>query len=212
VKSLKFTLVLLIVTLLLAGCSKAPSQPAKDRNNQQPVPVQSAPSENTAQKQAEEIFKQGLPAYYAGRQDEAIGFFDRAIAVDPNCYQAVSYKGAALAFKGQYPQAMPYLDKAIAMKPDYEEAHFNKAISLELMGRFEESLKKYDDAMAINPNDPWTYYGKASIYARQNKLSACLADLQKAIAIDPSVKEHARHEKDFNNVRNTPGFQQLMKN
>lgn len=169
-----------------------------------------ATGQTTAKKQALEVFRRGYEAYHAHRYDQAISFFDQAIKLDPNCYQALSFKGAALAFKGDYRQAMPWLDRAIKLNPDYEDAYFNKAISLELAGVYDQALQYYDRAAAVNPRDPWTYYGKASIYGRLKNVTACVDNLKKAIALDPTTKEHARTEPDFNNVRSAPAFAQLI--
>ncbi|WP_161485976.1 TPR end-of-group domain-containing protein [Desulfotomaculum copahuensis] len=161
-------------------------------------------------KEALDIYRQGYQAYAAHHYSESIGYFDRAINLDPACYQAYSYKGAALAFAGRYQQAMPLLDKAIMLNPHYEDAYFNKAISLELAGVYGQALIFYDQALEVNARDPWAYYGKASIYGRLRDVDACVKNLKQAIAIDPSTREHAKTEADFNNVRNAPAFQQLV--
>lgn len=165
------------------------------------------PDEKT---RALDIYHQGYRAYAAHHYSESISYFDRAIKLDPACYQAYSYKGAALAFQGRYQQAMPFLDQAIKLNPQYEDAFFNKAISLELAGVYGQALDYYNRALGVNGRDPWAYYGKASIYGRLKDVDACVANLKQAIALDPSTREHAKTEADFSNVRNAPAFQQLV--
>ncbi|HHW42699.1 MAG TPA: tetratricopeptide repeat protein [Desulfotomaculum sp.] len=189
----------------------APAAGSKNtpRAEQAPEPPRE-PAMTEAGSKAMEIFEQGLQAYNSRRFDEAVGYFDRALQLDPNCYPALSYKGAALAFKGDYRGAVQLLDRAIALKTDCDGAYFNKALALELAGKYDQALDCYDRALAINPRNPWSYYGKASIYGRLKNVGACVENLQKAIDIDPSTREHARTEADFNNVRNAPEFQRLV--
>lgn len=182
------------------GAAETPGQQVKE----------AAPAQDPAKEKALQLFWQGYAAYKDRRYDEAIKIFDQAIATDPGCYQAYSYKGAALAFKGDYRQALAALDRAIALKPDYEDAYFNKAISLELAGSYDEALANYDRALAINPQNPWSYYGKASIYGRLKNVPLCVENLKRAIELDPRTKEHAKTEADFNPVRNAPEFRKLV--
>ncbi|WP_051276188.1 TPR end-of-group domain-containing protein [Desulfovirgula thermocuniculi] len=171
---------------------------------------ETAPAQDPAKEKALQLFWQGYAAYKARRYDEAIKIFDQAIAIDPACHQAYSYKGAALAFKGDYRQAISALDRAIALKPDYEDAYFNKALTYELAGSYEEALANYDRALALNPTNPWSYYGKASIYGRLKNVPLCVENLKRAIELDPRTKEHAKTEADFNPVKNAPEFRKLV--
>ena len=50
---------------------------------------------------------------------EAIQYFDKALAIDPNYVIALNGKGNALNNLGNYTQAVQYYDKALAIDPNY---------------------------------------------------------------------------------------------
>ncbi|SJT83751.1 Uncharacterised protein [Clostridioides difficile] len=58
----------------------------------------------------------------------------------------------------------------------------------------------------------WTYYGIASIYGRRGDVQNTVKYLSKAIEIDEVVKKEARDEADFNPVRDSKEFKDLINN
>jgi len=156
------------------------------------------------------LYKQGLKLYYERKFQSALDLFNRALAVDPDCYQALNAKGATYAFLGRYDEGIALIRRAIDLQPNFEYAHFNLGLAYELAGRWNEAIAAYQSAIALNDRDEWAYYGIASIYGRQDNVSMVVKYLQKAIAIWSGVKGVARREHDFDPVRNDPRFQALL--
>lgn len=102
------------------------------------------------------------------------------------------------------------IDKALQIKQDYGYGRFNKALAYELYGHYDEALNWYDRALAVE-NYVWSYYGIASIYGRRGDVPNTVKYLKAAIDISAQVKNVAKEEEDFKNVRESKEFQALVK-
>lgn len=156
------------------------------------------------------FYENGLKLYYERNFTEALGLFDQALSIDPQCYEALNAKGAALAFQGHYDQGLALIQQALAINPSFVYANFNLGLANELAGRWEDSISAYQKALQLDNRDTWSYYGIASIYGRQGNVEKVLEYLKPAIELDKDVKEVARNEHDFAPVRQDPRFQDLI--
>jgi tetratricopeptide (TPR) repeat protein len=75
----------------------------------------------------------GVSLVSLGKNNEAITYFDKALAVKPDHVPSLNGKGAALANLGSYYEGIQYLDKALAINPNYAVALDNKNKILELL-------------------------------------------------------------------------------
>lgn len=163
----------------------------------------------------ERLYELGHAAYMNKDYDTAIRHFGSSLDLDNKHYKSLNGMGIALYFKGQYELGMAYMDRAIELNPDYVYAHFSKGLAYELISDFENAMVWYDKAIELAPGDPqnaWSYYGKARIYARTDDFSMCMENFKKAIEMNPSVKEAAKTEKDFDNVKDREEFNNLIIN
>jgi tetratricopeptide (TPR) repeat protein len=135
---------------------------------------------------------------------------NEVIKKDNKHYKSYNIKGVALAYNGSFEEGMKNIDKALEINPSYGYARFNKALTYELYGKYEEALKWYDKDLEVE-NYIWSYYGKASIYGRKGDVENTVKYLKIAIEMDKVVKEEARTERDFDNVRQSKEFQELTK-
>lgn len=168
------------------------------------------------QKKLEAKYQEGYEAFFSKKYRDAINIEDEVIKEDNKFYKAYNLKGiaqcyASYANSAGYDEGMKNIDKALELKPDYGYARFNKALAFELFGHYNEALDWYDKALEVENDYQWSYYGKASIYGRKGDVANSVKNLKLAIDLDPSVKEEAKKEQDFNNVRNSKEFQDLIK-
>ncbi|AJD31630.1 hypothetical protein AAGC94_17290 [Clostridium sporogenes] len=161
-------------------------------------------------KELENKCEKGRKLFFDKKYDEAIKIEDEVIKEDSNFYKAYNIKGIALCYSGNFQEGMKNIDKALDINPDYGYSRFNKALAYELYERFDEALKWYDKALDIEKYE-WSYYGKASIYGRRGDVKNTVECLKKAIEISPGVKEEAKHEEDFEPVKNSQEFKALIK-
>lgn len=159
-------------------------------------------------------YNQGKSMFFKRNYQEAIATETDVIEQDPSFYKAYNLRGIALCFSGHYQSGMQNINKALTLAPTYDYALFNKALALELYAHYNEALKVYHETIPIaRPNwKKWSYYGIAAIYGRRGDVKDTVEYLKQAIAMDPvRVKQVARTESDFDNVRSSPSFQALLK-
>lgn len=182
---------------------KAEEEEAKKKQEEEALKAQKL-------KALEEKYEKGYEAFNNRMYSEAIKIEDEVIKEDDKFYRAYNIKGIALCYFGNYQEGMKSIEKALELKSDYGYARFNKALALELYGKYDESLQWYDKALEVE-NFVWSHYGKASIYGRKGDVINTVKNLKLAIELNKDVIEEAKKERDFDKVRNSREFQDLIK-
>lgn len=165
---------------------------------------------NKENKKLEKTYEKAYKAFYDNKYIESINLANEVIKKDNRHYKSYNIKGIALAYNGSFEEGMKNINKALEINPSYGYARFNKALAYELYDKYEEALKWYDKNLEVE-NYIWSYYGKASIYGRKGDVENTIKYLKIAIEMDKVVKEEARTERDFDNVRQSKEFQRLIK-
>jgi tetratricopeptide (TPR) repeat protein len=113
-------------------------------------------------------------SYREGKYAEAIGFFDRAIAIDPSLAAAWHDRGVCLRELGRDGNALRSFATAVELAPDDEEFLFSSAGILRRTGilrgqqrHLEAAAKVFEHIVEINPNHAEAWNG----------LAGCMKDL-----------------------------------
>ncbi|MCH5138523.1 hypothetical protein JMF89_15130 [Clostridiaceae bacterium UIB06] len=161
-------------------------------------------------KKLEDKYQESTKSFGDKKYQDTINIADSIINEDPNFYKAYNIKGIALCYSNNYDEGMKNIDKALELKPNFGYARFNKALAYELHGAYDQSLQWYDKALEVE-NYIWSYYGKASIYGRRGDVENTIKYLKTAVDMSPDIKGIAREEEDFNPVKDSKEFQDLIK-
>jgi tetratricopeptide (TPR) repeat protein len=130
----------------------------------------------------EAMINLGMAFSYAGKGDQgnqwlhaAQGWFEKALASNPNNPAALNNMGNILRQQGKTDEALAAFRKALDLRPDYVEASINLSTVLRDLGRLEEALASCELALKHKPD---------SAGARIN-LGATLQDMSRhAEAVD----------------------------
>ena len=132
-------------------------EPAPDA----PPPVNTAqdPDRKEAGVFAAKAFSLMHQGFLSGSQDlvsEALRNVNKALDLDPDCYDALEYKTSILGRlpkedKSHCGEALACCERAIALKKDTSSMWFSKAGILEQLGRDEEALEAYEKSYALEP-------------------------------------------------------------
>jgi tetratricopeptide (TPR) repeat protein len=92
-----------------------------------------------------ELVKEGRKLNAAGRQDEALALYEKALAADPDLFDAHLAAGIALDLKGDYARARTHLEKAIERAPAgaAPQALTAMAVSYVFEGRTADAARYY---------------------------------------------------------------------
>ena len=149
--------------------------------------------------------------FFSSKQySDAIAKADEIISKDKEFYKAYNIKGIALCYSNNYEEGMKNIDKALGINSNFGYARFNKALAYELYGKYDDALNWYDKDLEIEKYI-WSYYGKASIYGRRGDVENTVKFLKIAVDMSPDIKSIAREEKDFDPVKDSSQFQDLIK-
>jgi tetratricopeptide (TPR) repeat protein len=120
-----------------------------------------------------------------GQHEDAIGCFDKALAIDLRCATAWTNKGLALIGLGRKGEAISCYDQALAIDPRFALAWNNKGLALAVLGRFEEALRCYNQALAIDPRFALAWDNKGLALAALGRFEEAISCYDHALAIDP---------------------------
>ncbi|NFG57339.1 hypothetical protein FC778_01045 [Clostridium botulinum] len=157
------------------------------------------------------LYNEAYNLFFSGEYDKSIEKSNEIISEFPSSAKGYNIRGIAKSYNESFESGMKDIDKALELDPKYGYAVFNKALTYELYGKLDEALLWYNKNLEIE-NYIWTYYGISSIYGRRGDVQNTVKYLSKAIELDEVVKKEAKDEADFNPVRESKEFQDLINN
>jgi len=142
------------------------------------------------------LYRQGIEAMRQPMSMDtvasALGWFDGALAVDPEYAAALAGK-CAMYVKGYdemddasfIAQAKSACATALALNPNLDIVHTALGDLYRSTGQWGEAEAAYQEALSIDPSNVESLTGLGNIYARQNRLDEAEASLRKAVDIHP---------------------------
>ena len=100
------------------------------------------------------LHKKGLELQNIGKQEEAIGYFDRAIKLQPSNADLLYDKAISLQKLFRFEDAITFYDKSLEIEPSFA-ALINKGLCLSnpSINRQHEAVICFEEAIRIEPND-----------------------------------------------------------
>jgi len=109
-------------------------------------------------------------------------------------------------------KALEYYNVYLEIKPNDADAYANMANNLIKLGKMDEGLALAEKSIKLDDKVHFGWYNKACALALLNNKKEALKALKKAIPIlGEPWKEYLKKDSDFDNIRNDPEFQALIK-
>tara|TARA_Y100001968_G_scaffold302759_1_gene316342 strand:+ start:629 stop:1918 length:1290 start_codon:yes stop_codon:yes gene_type:complete len=124
-----------------------------------------------------------------GKLKEAEIVTRKAIAINPNFYQAYYNLGTILVDLENLEEAELSTHKAIELNPDYAKAHSSLGSILKNLGKLKEAEISCRKAIEINPNYSKAYYNLGVVLKDLGKLKEAEISYRKAIKINPNYSQ-----------------------
>jgi tetratricopeptide (TPR) repeat protein len=131
----------------------------------------------------------GDALYNQEKYDEAIQYYDKALAIDPNLPNALNNKGAALDSLGKHDEAIMYYEKVLAVNSTDINTLYNRAFALAYLGRNEEALSIIQKPLESNPNSEYYLTTMAFILFNLERHDEAKEYYNKALKVDPNLTE-----------------------
>ena len=123
----------------------------------------------------------GLSLTYAGRPEEAIPFFQKAIRLNPFGSSSLYLDfGVALRMTARFEEAVWAYKKAIQLAPNNIPAHVSLTATYSMMGREKEARDEAAEVLKINPKFSVDSYAKILPYKDQSQSDKFVNALRKA--------------------------------
>jgi tetratricopeptide (TPR) repeat protein len=161
-------------------------------------------------------YQQGLKYASMGELQDAIGRFDRAIAIDPQYFQAYIERGNVKDAIHDYPGAIADYTSAISIDPQAAPAYYNRGTVLSQSGKHEAAIIDYKKAIAINPQYPQAHLNLANELDDLNDVAGALSNYDRAIMLKPNyalayLNRGIMHERAGNRAQAVTDLRQAAK-
>jgi adenylate cyclase len=164
-------------------------------------------------------YYQGRSFFSRGDKERALKSFERASAVNPDDYQAsvLIAQVHREAGRGDIAElsaavAAERCKKAARLHPEDVRAVYLCAGALIDSGCEEEAKEWIDRAIGLAPNDVGVTYNAACTYSRLNLRDEAVRYLARTIELGFNEKTWIEHDSDFDNVREHPGYKEIISN
>lgn len=133
--------------------------------------------------EASEHYQRALALERAGRIDEALAEYRRAVDTDPGFSEAYEALGYHYQQRGLLTRALDAFRTLARLEGGYN-AHFNVGYILVELERYEEALEAFQQCLALSPADPSALYEIAYIHYLQGRLPEALAAVHLSLQAD----------------------------
>jgi tetratricopeptide (TPR) repeat protein len=122
----------------------------------------------------------------AGRVEEAMEAYERAIELDPGYAMAHYNLANALLSRGENDEAIAHYQAALASEPQHLGAAVNLGNALRAVGRPQEAILRYREALNLAPRDARAHYNLAVVLQEQGQVEDAIVHYQRALEARPS--------------------------
>jgi tetratricopeptide (TPR) repeat protein len=120
-----------------------------------------------------------------GKPDEALAVLQRALSIDPYCFEAHFNLGNVYRENGAFNEAIDSYKKTLQINPGFAEAHNNLGMTYGKKGLLDEAISEFNSALAINPTLPDAHYNRGTAYGRKGELEKALSDFRAELVMHP---------------------------
>lgn len=121
----------------------------------------------------------------AGRTEDAIAAYRRALARRPDYVEAHYNLAAALRDWGQPEAAAASLRTALRLRPDFAAAHNSLGAALQELGEIDAAIASTRTALRLAPDYAEAHFNLHSLLLEPGRLAPSIECLQRAVALRP---------------------------
>jgi predicted O-linked N-acetylglucosamine transferase (SPINDLY family) len=122
------------------------------------------------------------------RPEDALKSYDKAIALNPNYFQAFNNRANALLDFHLPEDALKDYRKAISLNKSYVNGWVGCGNALSILARYADALLAYDDALTLNPNRTDAWVGRGNVLCELRRYDEAVAAYDKALSIKPDLE------------------------
>lgn len=120
-----------------------------------------------------------------GKLDEAMLYYEKALALLPDYSNALHQTGSVLEKQGRIDDAIEKYLEAIEAEPCFLDAHFSLAAAYEGQGRMNNAVDVWNAALVCYPNQPEAHGNLGLLYERIGETDNAVREIKRAITLRP---------------------------
>jgi len=135
-------------------------------------------------KLAEGLGALGEAARLEGRDEEALAYFQRALALMPDLAWAYASRGALYMNQERPEEALAETNRGIELDPNYAWALANRGRIYRFLDRDEEAMADLSRAIQLEPKMSGAWAERGEIHRKHGRLDEALEDLEQALRLN----------------------------
>ncbi len=128
----------------------------------------------------------GTALYEAGRLDEAVSRYEKAVALQPDYAPAYNNLGVTLRAKGDVDAAIAAYQRGLRLDDDYPDLHYNLANALLSQNRADEAAAHLATSVAGEPASAANHNNLGTALAEKGQMEPAIVEFRNAIALEPA--------------------------
>jgi tetratricopeptide (TPR) repeat protein len=128
----------------------------------------------------------GFELSKAGRTQEAMAHYTRALELQPSYALAHNSLGQLLLTRGEIDSAIAHFRAAIEGDPRYASAHIDLGVALSQKGETDAAEREFREALRIRPDATPAHVNLANILLARGRTAEAMDEYAAALSIDPS--------------------------
>ena len=133
---------------------------------------------------ASTLIQQGYELHQAGRVNDALNLYSKALKAEPTNGQLLFLMGLAQQELGQHDRALNFLGRALKSEPNNPGIYLHQGISLGQKNQLSQSITAYQRAIALKSDFFEAYCNLGNALNATGKPHEALLAYEKALAID----------------------------
>lgn len=147
------------------------------------------------------IFDEALRHHQAGRIDEALALYERALFLRPDYADVHSNMGVALFSRGRVDEAVEHYERAVVLNPEHANALNNLGAALATQGRLEEAAARCQRAVALDSDHIDAHSNLGDIFRDLGRFEDAIRHYDRVIALRPDRLEAYYHRGEMKTFR-----------
>ncbi|PNG25762.1 DUF6165 family protein [Methylocella silvestris] len=127
----------------------------------------------------------GLVCFNAGDLREALIWFERALTLRPDYFEALSARAILLQRLGQPEDALEAFEDILKLRPNDADVLFSIGVILQSLGRMNEALVAYEGALRARPDHCEALTNRGALLERFGRLAEALSCFEAIITLRP---------------------------
>jgi len=145
----------------------------------------------------EAYFGRGVGHANAGRIDEAMRDYNKALEYDPYLSDIYTNRGILYAAMGQAGKALEDYSTAIMLSPGSYKPYYNRGLVYSGIGDYERSIMDFSEAIRLKPDYAEAYSNRGASLGNMGRDEEAIIDFEKAIQADPDCAEALRNREAY---------------